>query len=251
MEVIIDKKIASFLWPLTDDEYAELEESILADGLREAIIVWQKEKNDDMIIVDGHNRYKICKKHNIQLRTRTKEFTSYDDVEIWVRKNQAGRRNSNDFQRIENALALKELLAKAAKTHHFVNVDKMERLNTRKEIAKKAEVSEGTVHKVEKILDEAPKKIVNATRKGELSINAAYNTVRPNLQKDSAKKKTALRFGGAFQITIENINGQNQIRRGRGNVAFKQSDDSQEVIDPSELIQEIKEMIEEKGMEII
>ena len=54
LELQIDDEFASLIPPLTADELSRLEQSIIKEGCREAIITWNN------IIVDGHNRYHIC-----------------------------------------------------------------------------------------------------------------------------------------------------------------------------------------------
>ena len=94
-EITIDPEFAALIPPLAPDEFSGLEQSILSEGCRDAITVW------DNLIVDGHNRYKICKEHNIPYRVETKDFKSRDDAMLWMLQNQLARRNLNDFQRIE------------------------------------------------------------------------------------------------------------------------------------------------------
>ena len=62
-ELRIDTEFASLIPPLTADEFSRLEQSILAEGCREAIITWHN------IIVDGHNRYRFCMTHHIPYQT--------------------------------------------------------------------------------------------------------------------------------------------------------------------------------------
>jgi DNA-binding transcriptional regulator/RsmH inhibitor MraZ len=59
----IDPEFKSLIPPLATEEYAGLEESILAEGCRDALILW------DGILIDGHNRYEICTRHNIPFET--------------------------------------------------------------------------------------------------------------------------------------------------------------------------------------
>lgn len=94
-ELQVDNDFASLIPPLTADEYTRLEQSILAEGCRDAIIVWNN------VIIDGHHRYKICKAHNIDFHTIQMEFSSKDDVILWMIQNQLGRRNLSDLQRVE------------------------------------------------------------------------------------------------------------------------------------------------------
>jgi len=57
----------------------------------------------------------------------------------------------------------------------FVNIDKV---NSREIAAKKFNISEGTLYKVEKIERQAPEEIKTKLRNQEMSINQAYQTVR-------------------------------------------------------------------------
>ena len=58
MELKIDPEFVDKIPPLTAEEFQQLENNILADGLViSPIITW----ND--VIVDGHNRYEICHAH--------------------------------------------------------------------------------------------------------------------------------------------------------------------------------------------
>lgn len=89
----INQEIKNRLWKLNDTEYSNLEQSIIKDGCRESIILWNN------TIIDGHNRYEICKKHHIEYKTITKQFDNLTQVLKWVDTNQLSRRNLTDEQR--------------------------------------------------------------------------------------------------------------------------------------------------------
>jgi hydroxypyruvate isomerase len=79
---------------LTMDERKALEESILKEGCRDPIVTWRG------TIIDGHNRYSICKKHGIQFELKEMdEFPDEDAVKMWMVNNQLSRRNLTDEQR--------------------------------------------------------------------------------------------------------------------------------------------------------
>jgi hypothetical protein len=103
MELKIDWEFKGTLSPLSDDEFLELELSILSDGCREAITTWNG------TIIDGHNRYAICTKHGIPFLTEEINFDSRIDAEIWIIKNQKGRRNSSTYALVGLGLKLEEL----------------------------------------------------------------------------------------------------------------------------------------------
>lgn len=89
MELKIDPEFESRIPPLTDDEFQQLEENILADGkIISPIIVWGD------VIIDGHNRFRIAEKHpHIAFTTCEREFADRHEVIAWICKNQLGRRN--------------------------------------------------------------------------------------------------------------------------------------------------------------
>jgi len=66
----INEKFKKVIPPLTQDEFNQLETNCVSEGIRDAIITW----ND--YIIDGHNRYEIAKKHNIEFNIDEKEFDS-------------------------------------------------------------------------------------------------------------------------------------------------------------------------------
>ena len=218
--MIIDNEFKGLIPPLTDEEYKGLEESILKDGCRDALVLWGE------ILVDGHNRYEICTRHNIPFKTVQKEFTSRDDVLLWMIDTQFSRRNLDAPDRILLAQKKAPILEKLARKKQveagtefgkglpkkeeiaFVNNDKSyiseqpktavpekpkaveqpkfviekkpepsKPIHVREEVAKMAGVSNGTVAKFEQVQKKKPE-LIDDIRKGEISINQAYQTVR-------------------------------------------------------------------------
>lgn len=89
----INPKFKEALPSLSDEELLQLEQSILADGVRESIKVWGN------TIIDGHNRYQICQKHDLPYPTMNMFFKDEDTVLEWIYSNQIGRRNLSDHQK--------------------------------------------------------------------------------------------------------------------------------------------------------
>ncbi|WP_191579467.1 hypothetical protein [Achromobacter insolitus] len=105
MEIRVDEGLRAYIDPLTEDEHAALERSLLAEGCRDALVLWGD------LLIDGHNRYAICVKHNIPFQTiQHPHFKSMDDVHLWMIENHLGRRSVSDFQRGVLALRKKEIL---------------------------------------------------------------------------------------------------------------------------------------------
>ncbi|MHA1410558.1 MAG: DNA modification methylase [Candidatus Odinarchaeia archaeon] len=113
MEIRIDKEIKKVLPPMAYSEFLGLEESIKKEGNRDEISIWKGEN----ILLDGHNRYKICKAHDIPLKKPFKEIEleSRDQAILWIIKNQAKtRRNLNKSQKAILGVKYKQIYAKEA-----------------------------------------------------------------------------------------------------------------------------------------
>ena len=66
----ISNKLANLMPPLTKEEDALLTNSLLNEGCREPLVVWNG------TIVDGHNRYRICWRHGVPFTYVEKNFES-------------------------------------------------------------------------------------------------------------------------------------------------------------------------------
>lgn len=83
----IKKKFRDLLPPLSVEECAALEASIVAEGCREPLTVWGD------VVVDGHNRLRICKKHSLPFKTRKVKFADDQGAASWIYATQEARRN--------------------------------------------------------------------------------------------------------------------------------------------------------------
>lgn len=89
MTIKIDPEFKALIDPLTPEEYGQLEKNIIEIGCKDSLVVWSGKS----ILVDGHNRFAICTKHNISYEVEEVDFSSRDDVIDWMINNQLGRRN--------------------------------------------------------------------------------------------------------------------------------------------------------------
>jgi transcriptional regulator with XRE-family HTH domain len=183
LNIIINDELRAFVDPLTDIEYAALERSLLAEGCRDALVLWRD------TLIDGHNRYEICQKHGIPFRTvHNNNFASIDDVMLWMIDNHLARRSVSDFQRGVLALKKKEIVTsrmaeEMAKEPPKPEADDMDSRppppwNTREEVAKAARVSANTISQIERIQKAATPELREAVRTGAISINAAANVAQ-------------------------------------------------------------------------
>ena len=183
--ILINEEFKKLIPPLSLEELNQLEENILKEGCRDAIVVW------DSYIVDGHNRYGICTEHGIEFKTVEKEFSTKEEAIEWIILNQFGRRNLSMFHRGELALRLKPLFReKANKNQSDAGGDKkallqksvkaVDKMNTQKEIAKLAGVSHDTIDKTEKIIKKGTQEQIDRARTGGKgnTVNAIYKEIR-------------------------------------------------------------------------
>ncbi|WP_342114910.1 hypothetical protein [Pseudoduganella sp. OTU4001] len=206
MQIQINDVLRDYIEPLTEAERTALERSLLAEGCRDALVLW----ND--ILVDGHNRYSICQQHGIPFKvTQNTTFQNMEDVMLWMIDNHLGRRSVSDFQRGVLALRQQEILAKRQEAE--IERAKAEDAAIappdpeneepapppkpkakREDIARAARLSANTLGQIEKITRSATPELVEAVRAGTISINAAATVA--SLPEDD--QKTAVAGGRKF-----------------------------------------------------
>lgn len=174
----INPTFQALIPPLSDEEREQLEANLLKEGCRDPLVVWGD------VLVDGHNRFEICTKHQIPFETVNKAFVSETEAKNWIIYNQLGRRNISPYVRTQLSLLLKPEIERQAKKHQGKRNDLLlksaksskqhdEPINTRKLLAKLANVSPDTVMKVEKIEEQAIAEVISKAKAGNISINAA------------------------------------------------------------------------------
>lgn len=212
--ITIDKEFESLIPPLSPEEYAQLEENCVKDGIRDPLVVWESPDGD--ILVDGHNRWKISAKHaGIRFNVVKMHFENRDTAKEWILKNQLGRRNLPSYVRAQLALRLKPIIAeKAEKNLHLSDgkgcqkSDKVNPVDTKRELATIAGVSHDTIHKVEVVEKHGTPEIKAKARSGEISTNEAYrqttNIMRP-IKKDDIVKQAEEEHADFIQKKTEAV----------------------------------------------
>jgi 16S rRNA G966 N2-methylase RsmD len=89
----IKEEFKKLIPPLTVEEFKQLEQNCLDEGIREKIITWNG------FIIDGHNRYEIATRWNLDYKTESKHFENEEQAKDWMDANQLGRRNLTADQR--------------------------------------------------------------------------------------------------------------------------------------------------------
>jgi len=155
----IDPEFKQLIPPLLQTERTQLEENILRDGCREPIALWGN------IIIDGHNRYEICRKHNIPFNTVQVSIHNREEAIAWICANQLGKRNISDESRrylIGKRYAMEKILGahNSAGTNQYSKTEVRAKLlpepqydrtasRTRERLGKEYHISHATVLKYE------------------------------------------------------------------------------------------------------
>lgn len=172
MQLSIDAEFKQLIPALSEEEYQQLEQNIIAEGCRDALVVWQ----DHNTLIDGHNRYEICTRHNLPYRTIERAFDSREDVIVWMCRNQMARRNISQFARDELALTIKNALLEKGKQNMAQGLSQNDKpLRTQDEVAKEANTSKGGIAQTEQIIKHAPEEIKRKARDGDISRSRAYH----------------------------------------------------------------------------
>ena len=187
----IKEEFKKLIPPLTTEEFKQLEENCIKEGIREAILTWNG------FIIDGHNRYEIATKWDLDYQTKSKHFKDEEEVKEWMILNQFGRRNLSNYQRSVLALQLEEVFKEKAKEkqqkgiNQFSLIQKSEEapIVTIKEVAKVANVSHDTIAKVKVIEAKAPEEVKEKLATGEVSINQVYQEIKKEEKKEEYKAK--------------------------------------------------------------
>ena len=196
-ELKIDPELRDLLPPLTDDEYKQLEKNIVENGFDKnfPIMEWHG------FIVDGHNRYSICKKHNIEYVVGTLGYETKDEVMEWMLDIQLGRRNLSPIQRIAVAEKYRPIYEKQAKerqatstgganpqlTPNLVESDKTNNRSeneTNSKLAKIANVGKETYRQAKRVLDSNNEELKNRVLSGKTSISAGYKELQNEKKKE-------------------------------------------------------------------
>ena len=195
-------EMAELLPPLTGEQLAALEADILKNGCYSPVIV-----NEDMVIIDGHNRQRLCEQHGLPYQMAVFSFEDMLEAKQWALDTQKGRRNLDKWELGKIALRLKpDIEARArenmsagggdqksedAKSGLTTLSDPISPVSTRKELAEAVGIGEVTMGKVMQIDEHAPPAVKEALDSGELSIHQGYNITQqvrelPEEQRDEA-----------------------------------------------------------------
>ena len=212
-------EMAQLLPPLTGEQLAALEADLLANGCYAPVIV-----NEDMVIIDGHNRQKLCQQHGIPYDMAVFSFADLLEAKRWALDTQKARRNLDKWELGKIALKLKpdiEARARAnmsagggdqksedAKSGLATLPNPIPPIDTRKELAEIVGLGERTMGKVMQIEEYAPPAVKEALDSRDLSIHQGYNITRQVRELPEERREEA----AALAVELEKA--KKEIRQG-------------------------------------
>jgi len=246
VELVILEELKRELPPLTDEERATLESVLVEEGIRDKLRVWKKD--GQTILVDGHNRYEVAKKHNLPFEVSFEEFADIEEAKFKMRNWNHARRNLTDGWKAELAIRNKAYLLEKGKEREKkggnafkgnqytqqkkenvtleglsesdkpsnVNSnlpEKEEKHNTQTELAKELGWSTGKVAKAEYVRKNNPTNW-EKTKAGEFSVDKAYRETKEEEKKQEPvrTKSESTNQDGAKQSkpTLKKFNQANE-----------------------------------------
>ncbi len=208
---VVLPELAELLPPLAEEQLEALENDLLANGCYSPIIV-----NEELAIVDGHNRQRLCEQHGIPYRMVVFAFEDMLEAKQWALDTQKGRRNLDKWELGKIALKLKPDVEARAQANMSAgggdqksedaksgcrNSDNpiSERVDTRQELADTVGLTRDTMSRIMKIDEHAPDVVKEALDKKELSVNQGYNITKQVQELPAEEREEA----AAMAVEIE------------------------------------------------
>ncbi len=177
---VVLPEMEQLLPPLSEGQFSALERDILENGCYAPVIV-----DEDMVIVDGHNRFRICKKHGLPFKMLVFSFSDLLEAKRWALDTQRGRRNLSLWELGQIALKLKPELETEAKQNQGLRTDlsvsspkPYQPMDTRKEMARTVGIGEQAMGRIAQLAEDAPQPLKDALDRKEVSVNRAWKILK-------------------------------------------------------------------------
>lgn len=191
---VVLPEMEQLLPPLSAEQFSSLERDILESGCYAPIIV-----NEELVIVDGHNRFRICETHGLPFRMLVFSFADLLEAKQWALETQRGRRNLSLWELGQIALKLKPELETAGKTHQgrrtdlSVNSPKSHTpFDTRKEMDQAVGIGEQTMGRIARLSEDAPQALKDALERKEVSVNRGWKILKALQQLPEEERENAV-----------------------------------------------------------
>lgn len=189
-DLTVNDKFDKLLHELHPHELEALRESVIENGITDPIKVWGD------TIVDGHNRYRIAKEYGMpEVPIQPMYFSSELEAEIWILKNQIGRRNILEQMRALYRGQLFQKLQQSMTTSEAVTA-----------VAEQYSVTPRTVFRDANLADalnKSTKDVQDRFLSGKLTAKDIIEDVKPVPQPEPySKEEHAKRARKVFPVTV-------------------------------------------------
>lgn len=201
--ITIDPEFQSLIPPVSNQELESLKQQIREQGCLEPLYVWKD--GDNRILLDGHNRHKICAEVNRGFETRNVVLASREHAKLWILEHQMGRRNMvltddqraviwNDIRELRSKVVQDEKLQKAreAKGNSSISAKPTEialpKKDTRAEVAREARLPENKLRHAQQLKKHQPE-LYQKVRNGTLTLRDASKGIKAGKQKQVRKDR--------------------------------------------------------------
>jgi len=209
----LNPEYSKLLPQMSEDEFAELKESIKSEGQHYPIIV-----NEDLEVLDGHHRFRACTELGIEPDFEVRRFEDKLLEKKFVIEANLRRRHLNNFQLVELAVPLLEIEKALAKKRQSKggkdgrnlqlglaseDVEPEIKAKATEAVARKAGVSTRTFERGKKIIEEASEDEKQKLREGKASITKVYSEI---------KSSENAQFEKEVEAPSENLNSARDIQ---------------------------------------
>ena len=99
-KIVILDELQNLIQPLQEEELHGLEKNIIENGCKDSLVIWQTSEKkvskssvsdeEICVLIDGHNRYKVCKKHHITFNIVLMFFDNLQEAKNYMLDLQMG-----------------------------------------------------------------------------------------------------------------------------------------------------------------
>ena len=189
------------LYPVDEAEEAELEKSIIENGILQPLVA-----TPDRVIISGIRRWRIAKK--LGIKAVRCEFRTFDDPELAIVEYNRHRKKTpriikNEYDLIKQKLAPKaqkrqeatQLVEKGVQRKDVDNgvlkFEKTEEIHVDEKASEALGVSTGQLHKINYVYEREflppVKPVIQQLDSGEISVHEAYEKVKKIVEPPAAK----------------------------------------------------------------
>jgi hypothetical protein len=195
-KIHIEDEFRDLIPPLKEDEFSQLAQNIADEGCREPLVVWKvpHDAKDELagkyVLIDGHNRHKICTTYNVDFKIHLVQFKTRFEARNWMINNQLGRRNlSKEQQAFLRGSRYNSEKSQGQRTD--LSSDGKPKESTAKRIAKEYNVDEKTIRRDAKfaegmdIIGKSNPELKQEILKGKVKVNKSHVQKLGEVAKDS------------------------------------------------------------------